>query len=356
MSIRTTVRASEAYRYEARTHAAKLDQNEFPADLPAELRAELGAQLQAVALNRYPEIDAHTLRAALGRAHGWPAGGVVVAGGSNVLIQSLMIAAGIGRRVVTVAPTFSLYALQARLLGAALTEVPLGPRFELPVAQLERELARGDGGLLIIANPAAPTGNLHPLEELERLARAAGPEWLVVIDEAYRDFAGSDALPLAERPNVLSLRTFSKAFGLAGARIGYALMQPELAEQVQKTVLPFSVSALQTVIARFLLDRPELVRERVAAAVAGRERLAAGLAAHPGVLEVFPSVTNFVLFRVADAQATHRVLAERGVGVRRQDHLPGLAGCLRVSAGLPAENEAFLAALSEALPREAGRG
>ncbi|HZW27552.1 MAG TPA: aminotransferase class I/II-fold pyridoxal phosphate-dependent enzyme, partial [Trueperaceae bacterium] len=155
--------------------------------------------------------------------------------------------------------------------------------------------------------------------------------------------------------SVVLLRTFSKALGLAGARLGYALAAPELAVHLRKVLLPFSVSALQVAAGLAALERPEAVAQRVTAVVAERERLAAALRTFPGI-EVFPSVTNFVLFRVDDPGAVHSGLLERGVVVRRQDHLPGLEGCLRVTAGLPQENDAFLRALEGVLAAEAARG
>src|SRR5690606_8161479 len=114
-------------------------------------------KLASGAWNRYPEVHPMGLAATLGARHDWPAEGVTIAGGSNLLIQTLTIVAGLGRRVLTVAPTFSVYALQARLLGAELTEVPLGPGFSLPVDALRAELARGEG-VLFLASPMAPTG------------------------------------------------------------------------------------------------------------------------------------------------------------------------------------------------------
>lgn len=266
----------------------------------------------------------------------------MVAGGSNVLIQAFVAACGLTQRVLSVAPTFSVYSDQARLLGAPLTEVPLAAGFALPVEALRRELQRGPG-VLFLANPAAPTGNAFAEADVRALFEAAGT-WTVVLDEAYHQFAERDLLPLVRaHPNAASLRTLSKAFGLGGVRLGYALTSPDLAREVQKLLLPFSVSALQLAVGLTVLEAPEYVAARAKEVRLERERLQRGLEALPGV-EVFPSQTNFLLFRVGDAAAFFDHLLGAGVLVRRQDHLPGLAGCLRVSVGTPAENGAFLAA------------
>lgn len=360
MTLRREVLELPGYSFSARSQPVKLDQNESPYDLPEALKAEVLARLAQLPFNRYPELGAERLRTALAARCAWPEDGVVVAGGSNVLIAALVTAAGLGRTVVTLKPTFSVYALQAKLQGARLVEYPLGPDFTLPEAALAHELAAG-AGLLFLAQPAAPTGNLHPWEAVARLAEAAAGNWLMVLDEAYGEFAraggdesGDQGLALVERhPHLLSLRTFSKALGLAGARLGYALAHPEVAREVQKVILPFSVSALQQAVGAVALEHPEVAEARVAEAKRERERLLAGLRALPGVAP-YPTSTNFILFRVADAQSTHAGLLERGVVVRRQDHLHGLEGCLRVSVGRPEENEAFLNALAETLEARGG--
>lgn len=346
MSIRNSVRALEAYRFTPRPEPVKLDQNESFDDLPEQLKRRIVDELIGGAWNRYPPITPHSLERRLAQRHGWDPDGVVVSNGSNVLIQAITVAAGLGRRVVTVAPTFSVYAYQARLFDAELIELPLEDRFELPLAELKRAVTAGPGALFI-ANPAAPTGNLHPEAEIGELLDHAG-SMLAVIDEAYAEFAPSDLSPLVARyPNAVSLRTFSKAFGAAGVRVGYALTTPEIAVEIRKALLPFSVTNLQVLVATALLDAPELMEERVKLVRAERERLERAMQQLDGV-RVHPSVTNFILFEVADPAATTTSLQEHGVVIRRQDHLPGAAGCLRVSVGARAENDAFLTALRAA--------
>lgn len=350
MVIREEVRRLPAYDFRHNPQPVKLDQNEAPDDQTGALAGALAADMAGLRLNRYPQLHPVDLEEALARRHGWDAAGVVVTNGSNVLIQALVIAAGLGRSVLTVSPTFSVYASQARLLGAELVEVPLGPAFEFDADGMIQQLA-GRSGVAFIADPAAPTGNRMDPEAVSRFAFAtqATGRWLTVIDEAYVEFAGADHLELARRTQgVAVLRTFSKAAGLAGARLGYMLTTPDLAENVRKALLPFSVSSLQVAVAMQALSREDLIAERVSALIAERRRLSEGLASLPGV-EVFPSVANFVLFRVHDAGAVHAALLQRGVVIRRQDHLPGLQGCLRVTAGHPHENDTFLSAMESAL-------
>jgi histidinol-phosphate aminotransferase len=346
MSIRPRIRELAAYDFTPHPRGVKLDQNELPTDLPQVLRVELQERIARVALNRYPDLEANDVREAVARLHGWPQEGVVVTPGSNVLIQCLVIAAGIGQSVLVPAPSFGVYRIQAQLLGAELIEVPMLAGFRLPTAGL-LEAMKGSRGVLFIANPAAPTGNLHPREELERVIDGAGDRWTVVIDEAYGQFAGSDFQDLARRPSVVSLRTLSKAFGLAGARVGYALCEPSLARELRKTLNPFAVSELQQAAALTMLEHHDLVLERAREVADERRWLEGGLGRLSSV-EAFPSVTNFILFRVADSQRSYDGLLQRGVVVRRQGG-DGLENCLRVSVGTRAENEKFLAALGEVL-------
>ena len=352
MSIRDEVRSLEEYRFRAQPEGIKLDQNEYPEDLPEAVRERALERIADADFHRYPEIHAQSLRAAIARFEGWSDDGVVVSAGSNVLIQAITIASAIGRRLVTVSPTFSVYAIQGRILAEDVTEVPLGPGFALPVGDLVDELNVG-GGVLFLANPAAPTGNLHPDSDIHTVLDAADPQrWTVVLDEAYWQFSERHHLDLVRaRPNVISLRTLSKAFGLGGVRLGYALTHPELAAQLQKVLLPFSVSAVQSAIGLAVLERPGFLEDRVTLIVRERERVSEALGSMPGV-ELFPSMTNFLLFRVEDAENVYRGLLDRGVIVRKQHGAPGLDGCLRVSIGLPADNDRFLAAARTLLTEE----
>lgn len=360
MSIRDAVRAEPAYHFRARPHRVKLDQNEAPADLDPALRARVLERLAQVDWHRYPELRAESVARRIAARDGWDPDGVVVSPGSNVLIQAAILAAGLGRRVLTVAPTFAVYAAQARLLGVELVEVPLrGDDFALDPDALVRELRRGPG-VLFLSDPAAPTGNrLDDGAVASVLDAAAEHDWIAVIDEAYWPYDGRHRLDAVRaHPERVALRTFSKADALGGVRLGYALTSPDTARELGKVLLPFDVSVLQAAVATAVLDDPaaEDARwRRVATARAERERVRAALAALPEVT-VYDSVTNFLLFRTPDAAAAHEALLAEGVLVRRQDHLPGLEGCLRVTLGSPEDDDAFLAAARRAFAAEAPHG
>ncbi len=346
MFLRSQVIAAPAYNFTPHLEPIKLDQNESPYDLPLALKKEVLARLESILFNRYPDLGAEGLRHKLSKHLNYPEKGIVISGGSNVLIQAFVMAAGIGHQVLTVSPTFSVYPLQAKLLGANLVECQLNPDFSLPLENLLQKLSSGQG-VFFLANPAAPTANLFTEKDIEILAEASKDNWLFVLDEAYHQFSNTDSQHLIKHyDHVASLRTFSKAFGLGGVRLGYALMQPSLAEHIQKLILPFSVSALQTSIAEIILENPEWVKTRVEEILQERTRVMQALS-HVKGLEVLPSHTNFFLMRIKNPDHVYQKLLEAGIVIRRQDHLPMLQGCLRVSIGTPYENNQFLDIISK---------
>jgi histidinol-phosphate aminotransferase len=194
---------------------------------------------------------------------------------------------------------------------------------------------------------------VHP-DDVQVLVGGAAPGWTMVLDEAYAEFAAVDHQALATRsPQVVRLRTLSKAFGLAGVRLGYALAHPEVARELRKVVLPFSVSSVQLAVAHALLDAPTLLGERIQMIRSERDRLAVSLRAR--AVKVRPSVANFLLVQVDDAPERALRLRQAGILVRRQDHLVGLSGALRISVGTPAENDALLQAWDSIAPLEGER-
>lgn len=344
--VRAAVRAVPPYPFTPIDAPIKIDQNESPYDFPAELKALAAERLLARPWNRYPDLHADELRRRIAAYEGWDERGVVVTPGSNVLIKLLTELAGIGQTVLTVDPTFSVYTLEAQLLGANLVQVPLNPDFSLPVPELMAELKRLPPGVLYITQPHAPTGHVDPQGAVLELVEAAH-DWVVVIDEAYHQYSLTDYRPLVQvNPNAVSLRTFSKAWGLAGVRAGYALTSPELAENIQKLVSAFNISVLTQVALEVALEHPGYVQERVREGISEGQRVMHALQGHP-TCQVIPSQANFFLLRTPDAGAAYKHFLERSIVVRRQDKLHALSGCLRIAIGTPTENDALIKAVRE---------
>jgi len=329
------------YPYTKHEARVKLDQNESPDDFPAALKARAVERIARLSWNRYPELHAEDVRAAVARHEGWPEEGIVLSPGSNLLVLALAEAAA---SVIDTSPAFPYYRGAATSAGTPYRAVPLGDGFALPRAGL---LAALDGppGVLFVPNPHGPTGRLFDAEDLEALAAKARERGgLLVVDEAYHAFSGTDARPLARaNPNVAVLRTFSKSWCLGGIRAGYLLAAPRVAAVARALLPPFCIPAHTGAILLTALESPGYVAPLVARIRAERERLQAALARVPG-WKPHPSASNFILVRTPDAKAAHAKLLAAGILVRRQDHYPGLEGCIRVSVGTREENDLLLAA------------
>jgi len=329
------------YPYSKFDARVKLDQNESPEDFPAELKARALDRLAKLSWNRYPELHAEDVRAAIARHEGWPEAGVVVSPGSNLLVLALAEAAA---AVIDTSPAFPYYRGAATAAATPYRAISLGDGFSLPLAALLRELER-EPGVLFLPNPHGPTGKLFEATDLETLAaKARERDGLLVVDEAYHAFAGNDARPLARaNPNVAVLRTFSKSWCLGGIRAGYLLASPKVAAVARALIPPFCLPAHTGAILLTALDAPGYVAPLVSRIRAERDRLLAALARHPR-WKPHPSASNFFLVRTPDAKAAHAKLLAAGVLVRRQDHYAGLEGCIRVSVGTREENDLLLKA------------
>jgi histidinol-phosphate aminotransferase len=260
-----------------------------------------------------------------------------------------MVTVGEGTPVVIPEPTFSLYALLTGVLGGRAVRVPLGPGFEYEADALVRAQREQQASVVIVCSPNNPTGTVLAPDEVARLCRES--DALIVVDEAYHEFAGQSVVPLLhDHPNLIVLRTFSKAQAMAGLRVGYLLASPELVAEVNKARLPYNLNFFSQAAALAVLSDPGPVEASVARLVRARESLFRDLAAIPGV-RPFRSHANFILFAL-EGRAPSEVFAalyEEGILVRDVSATPRLSGCLRVSVGTDEENTAFLAVLGRAM-------
>jgi histidinol-phosphate aminotransferase len=348
--IKASVREQPAYSLKAHSARRKLNQNESPYDVPPALKREITERLAAVSWNRYPEFTPTRLLDQLATRFGWPADGILVGNGSNELIQaSLAVTLEGGDRVVAPAPTFSLYRLLAGVFGARYVPVALGVDFGYRIESLIEVAVRERARVVVLNSPNNPTGSALPPGAVERVLAAT--DALVLCDEAYQDFGGPTAVGLlAASPRVVVLRTFSKAFGLAGLRLGFALAHPAVAREIAKAKLPYNVNALSLTAASLLLAHPE-TESRVAEIVATRERTATRLRAMRG-LTVYSSAANFLLIRCLTLPARvvfGQLLADYGILVRDVSTAPELSECLRISIGTPEDMDAVVDALGEIL-------
>ncbi|QSX78013.1 histidinol-phosphate transaminase [Agrilutibacter solisilvae] len=305
-------------------------------------------------LRRYPDPQPPGLRSALARLYGCRDDQLLAGRGSDEAIDLLLRALcppGAGCAVITT-PTFGMYAVCARLHGTRLVDVPLvdGPGghacdFDTVAAVAQREQAR----LVFLCSPGNPGGNLLPLPAIAALAQRLRGTGVVVVDEAYIEFAQSDSAValLDAHHNIAVLRTLSKAHALAGARIGCVVADAMLIAALRRCQAPYPLPqpCVEMALAALESSARAATRERVERAVEERDRLQAAFTALTGIRRVYRSRANFLLVRFEQAQDAYERLLAAGIVVRDMRSVPGLGDALRISIGTPDQNDAVLAAL-----------
>ncbi|MEU7423923.1 histidinol-phosphate transaminase [Streptomyces sp. NPDC040750] len=361
LPIRDELRGKSPYGAPQLDVPVRLNTNENPYPLPEPLVERIAERVREAArgLNRYPDRDAVELRtelaAYLTKTGKYRVGteNVWAANGSNEVIQQLLQTfGGPGRTAIGFEPSYSMHALIARGTGTAWVSGPRHEDFTIDLAAAERAVAEHKPDVVFITTPNNPTGNTVPADivvALYEAAQAAKPS-MVIVDEAYVEFShGASLLPLlAGRPHLVVSRTMSKAFGAAGLRLGYLAAHPAVVDAVQLVRLPYHLSAITQATALAALEHTDTLLGYVEQLKAERDRLVAELRATG--YDVVESDANFVQFgRFENAHETWRAILDRGVLVRDN----GVPGWLRVSAGTPEENDAFLDAVRE-LKKETG--
>jgi len=326
----------------------KLASNENPRGIGPRTRSAIDAALAEVA--RYPDGNGHDLKLALSKRYGLDMGSIVLGNGSNDVLELVSLAfLGQGRSAVYAQHCFAVYPLATQARGARGIQVPAknwGHDLAAMAAAVEAETS-----VLWIANPNNPTGTIVRPEELEAFLRKVPERVIVVVDEAYNEYLPPDLKAetvkwLKRHPNLIVSRTFSKAYGLAGLRVGYALAHPSVAEVLNRVRQPFNVNSLALAAAAAALDDMEFVACSYAENLSGLRQIEQGARALG--IEWIPSHGNFITLRVGKANEVYRRLLRRGVIVRPVAGYQ-LPEHLRVTVGTPQENERFLVALAASL-------
>ncbi|MBY8876607.1 histidinol-phosphate transaminase [Actinacidiphila acidipaludis] len=350
LPLRDELRGQSAYGAPQLDVPVRLNTNENPYPLPEPLVARIAERVAEAArgLNRYPDRDAVELRTRLAEylsrttGHGVGTDQVWAANGSNEVIQQLLQAfGGPGRTAIGFEPSYSMHALISRGTGTGWISGPRNADFTIDLAAATREIAERRPHVVFVCSPNNPTGTAVAAETVAALydaAQAARPS-LVVVDEAYGEFSHRPSLlPLIEgRPNMVLTRTMSKAFGAAGLRLGYLAADPAVVEAVQLVRLPYHLSSVTQATALAALEYTDTLLGYVDQLKRERDRVVEALRATG--YEVVDSDSNFVQFgRFADSHTAWQAILDHGVLVRDN----GVPGWLRVSAGTPEENDAFL--------------
>ena len=345
---RPEIRALRAYEHAVwEPGMTRLHANELPWRAPSDASQE--------GLNRYPEPHPHALSAALADFYGVPAEQLLVGRGSDEAIDLLVRSyCRAGQDAVLICPpTFGMYAVAARIQGAQVIEQPLQREQnwapDMPALRAAA-LASRQLRLIFLCSPNNPTGNRLDGGEILALARALEGRALVIVDEAYVEFADAPSLigQVASTPGLVVLRTLSKAHGLAGARCGVAIAQQEIIALLRKVIQPYAITQLtiEAVMAALTPEARSRTAERIATLRDERARLATALAATGGVQRVWPSEANFLLVDFDHAGAALERTHRAQLLVRDLRGARALGEALRISVGSPEQNDRLLASLA----------
>ena len=331
--------------------AVRLNTNESPYPPPNAFMEDLARSIGGLSnLNRYPDREFRELRERLAERVGTLTERIWVANGSNeVILQLVQAFGGSERKAMTFEPTYAMHSHITRVSGTRLIRARRNPDFTMDLDASLDAVRTNQPDIVFLCSPNNPTGNTISEEEVAAICEAA--PGLVILDEAYAEFAGGSLWRLVEdHENLASVRTFSKAYRMAGARIGYMVAQGPVIEEVLKVRLPYHLSSLTQAAALTALAHADELSATVETMAYERDRLWNELSTTRGIT-AFPSRANFILFRPESLPGTElwRRLLERGVLIRDFSETPGCEGCLRVSVGTADQGERFLDALSEAL-------
>lgn len=342
--LRPALRTLKAYESKPFPNCIKMEANENPFPWPEGMSEEL---FQGnFELNRYPDGQASLLKEAIVQYTGIEQAGILTGNGSDELIQLILSSfGGEGKKVIVHPPTFSMYQAAAKVTGTGFIEVPLLQEVTLDVEEILRAAQQLESSVIILCNPNNPTGSLFPREDLLRVVRESGK--IVVLDEAYGEFAGESlADQIDHYPNLLVMKTFSKAFALAGLRLGYLLGQPETIELLNRARSPFNVNAFTQRAGVLALKYVEDFQQQIQVIQQEIQKLYQGLKEIPGIT-VWSTRANFVLFQPAQPNQVFEALIQKGFLVRNMGNLPVIGDALRASVSLPEDNERFLTVLRE---------
>lgn len=326
----------------------KINANECNMSLPPLVEERVMNRLGTVAFNRYPNEQYDDLRDQIARNFSMQRENVLIGSGSSEIIEKLFYCFGGSpeAKIVYPQPSFSMYKIYAKAAEATGVPVDLNPEdYSLDIDKFIQTVNEEKATLAVICNPNNPTGNAFTVEEIEKIASNIDCAFLV--DEAYMEFYGQTAVRLlAKYPNMIIARTFSKAYGLASCRVGYAIGSPDVMRMIGRAFMPYHMNTLSLVTADVVYQMRDEYVPRIQMVIAERKRMIEELKKVDGVT-VYPSETNFVLFHLNNSEDLTKAFEAASIGVRHFGNAPRLANCLRISMGTRQENDTWLNVLKD---------
>ena len=346
-TVRKTVLELTKYDVSQDRSVIKLNQNESPYDLPSELKSLVLKRLKKMKWNRYPFLAAKGLIGAISQHTGFSEAEIVIGNGSNEILSAVFQTfCEMGDKVVFVSPGFSIYPRLARIMGLEICEVPLLKNYSFNVDAIV-ENSHG-AKMIVVASPNNPTGTVLSINQIKTILK--GVNCPLVLDEAYFEFYGVSAQNLIyDFENLIIIRTFSKAFGLAGIRLGYLLAKREIAEAIRKIRLPFSVGMFQQIVGETVLSHSEFTKKYTEKIIKEREKLYDEMSRIPRIKPI-RSKTNFIFFTLENilARDLFETLYKNNILIRYFDS-EDLKYALRVTVGTSSQNNIFLEQLKKIL-------
>ncbi len=349
-AVKPVILAIEPYHLKDRDFRIKLNQNESPYDLPRNLKKEILAEFSVLSWNRYPSYTNNKLKEKLAKTLDVDPSQLLIGNGSNELLQILIsLVLPPKSKILIVTPTFLIYQQLAEIAEAEIFTLDFDENWQFPVAEILSLLKDKSITLTILCSPNSPTGCFLEESDLAQILEAS--TGLVLLDEAYYEFTQAQYLKLqGSYENLIVSRTFSKAMGLAGLRIGYFMARTKLIQELSKAKLPYNLNIFSEFVASKLLDQRELLERNVEEIVTEKQKLSARLQEFQQVT-VFQSHANFLMIETPFPSAkVFEELHKRGILVRDiSNYHPRLANKLRITIGTPAENQAFISELEAVL-------
>lgn len=349
LDYRRNLNQMPSYDGVERDYRIKVNANESTMNLPPLVEERVMNRLSHVAFNRYPNEEYSDLVEQIAKNFSVDKNQILLGGGSSEIIEKIFHAfGGEGKKIVYPQPSFSMYKIYAKAAEAEGVPFNLNEKFDLNVDEFIKKIREVKASLAVVCNPNNPTGNALSVEQVEKIVSSIDCAFL--LDEAYVEFYGHSAVNLVKKyPNLIVARTFSKAYGLAGARVGYMIAQSEVTKMINKNFMPYHMNTLSLVTADIVYQMRDEFVPRIQMLIAERQRMIGRLTSLRGI-EIFPSNTNFILIRLEKADELNKYLESLGIGIRFfSPTAPGLKNCLRISVGTRAENDEVFSAIKNFL-------